>query len=88
MTISQGLCTGFGNVENDLVDPEIRGSQISSGAFFDEAFLNPFLDGSEDVSFADIQKLGDLEFGLAAPRMIGTVGQLMDTVNDGVGGQR
>ncbi len=74
MTKCQSLCTGLSYVEDNLVNPEIGGAQVASGASFNEAFIYPFFDGTKSVAFADIQELSDFQLGLAAPRMIGAVG--------------
>ena len=46
------------------------------------------LNGAEYLSFADVKELGHLQLGLAAPGVVRSVRELVDAVDDSVGGQR
>ena len=88
VTFCQGLCPLLGIIEDDLADPKLSGSQITAVALLQEAFFEPFLDGAEDLSLADIQEFCHLQFGLAAPGVVRSVRELVDAVDDGITCQR
>ena len=88
LTLCQGLCPLFGVIEHDLADPELGGSQIAAVALFQEFLIQAFLNGAEYLSLADIKELGHLQLGLAAPGVVRSVRELVDAVDDSVGGQR
>ncbi len=88
LTFCQGLCPLLGIVEDDLANPEFGRSQIAAVALLQKVFLQPFPDGAEYLSLADVKELGHLQLGLAAPRMVRSVRELVDAVDDGIGCQR
>ena len=84
LTYCQGLCPLFGVIEHDLADPEIGGSQIATVALLQEFLIQPFLNGAEYLSFADVKELGHLQLGLATPGVVWSVRELVDAVDDSV----
>lgn len=70
------------------MDPKLAGSQISAIVFLHQLLFQPLLDGAEHLPLADVEKLSDFQLGLAAPRMIRSMGELVDTVDNGISCQR